>query len=242
MKTSNKLLLGFVGVLFAGMITCNFILKGEYEKQKNEMIETDEYRTLSKEPFKYIKVFSSQKRNYNTEVSIQQAANYEISSLEEFSKFAKVRFVGDTLLVNFEVIPDSLDLDKPKRITIKCPSVSFIELKDVQAYINEFKLLDLKIELKGSTDLNFYNARIANLIVNEYAYTHCKIVNSTNNEESEEAVNQNHIDHLKLMLNDKSSFEAKNVPFKTLDPVVGDSANLSLSGASLRPLLKNSTR
>ncbi|MDJ1483288.1 hypothetical protein QNI16_22510 [Cytophagaceae bacterium YF14B1] len=246
MKTSNKLLLGFVGVLFAGMLTCNFILKAEYERIKNEKIVSKEYRTLSKDSFKYIKVDGTNQlfttTDDDSEVLVEYATTYEITSLQDISSFAKIRFIGDTLLVNFEAIPDSLRTYDNQRLIIRCPSVSFIELKNVnKGYLSDFKLSDLTIHLKGTSYLGVLNNRIDKMILQEYNDSSCEI-NMTNGAEFKKDTAKKYINHLKLTLKDRSSFNADDIPFTTIDPIVDDSANISLSGASLRPLLKRSVQ
>ncbi|MDJ1469885.1 hypothetical protein QNI19_15745 [Cytophagaceae bacterium DM2B3-1] len=240
MKTSNKLLLGFVGVLFAGMLTCNFILKAEYERIKTEKIATDEFRTLSKNPFKYIRV-DGRNAAIESRVSIEFATNYEISSLQEIEKFAKIRFNGDTLLVNFEKIPDSVEVDGGK-LFIKCPSLQLVDLQGMDGYVSGFKLTNLAVILKGSGEFRIFSSQIDNLTIEESDNSSCDLNSDLHSQIEDNNVTQSYINHLKLTLKDKSSFNADDIPFKTIDPIVGDSANISLSGASLRPLLKRNVQ
>ncbi|MDJ1503190.1 hypothetical protein [Xanthocytophaga agilis] len=239
MKTSNKLLLGFIGVLFAGMLTSNFILKAKYDKIKSEKIEADEYRTLSKEAFKYLKVDGTD-ANFDSRISVEFAPDYEISSFQDISEFAKINFKGDTLLVKFEKIPDSLNIHDGRRLIIRCPSMYSFELQNIDGSMNKFKVSDLIVKLKGSSSLNVLENQIDNLIIEESDSSSCDL--NMDYQEEEKGATQSYINHLKLTLKDRSSFKADDIPFKTIDPIVGDSADISLSGASLRPLLKKNVQ
>ncbi|TWF45258.1 hypothetical protein FHW36_1011185 [Chitinophaga polysaccharea] len=124
MKTSNQLLLGFMGLLVIGMLFSAIILKAGYNKgitnnpayDKRQKPDPD-YTKASLPPFKALVLTSpaglTPGNNTPPDVVINAAADYSLESYKNIVSHQS----GDTLFI---------DIRKMHDITVNCPSLNYI--------------------------------------------------------------------------------------------------------------------
>jgi len=159
MKTSNKLLLGFSGVLVLLMLSSAIILRANYSKgitNTNEYNpkEDPDYQKASLLPFRAL-ILTSQPAVENNKgdknLSINQSSDYSLQSF----KNATFRQTGDTLYI---------DITKPGSLTLNCSDLQYI--RNNTAYdISLNNLVSSRLEINANSPVHTWinNAQIKSL-------------------------------------------------------------------------------
>ncbi|NLR79507.1 hypothetical protein [Chitinophaga eiseniae] len=123
MKTSNQLLLGFMGLLVIGMLFSAIILKAGYNKGITNNPAYDQrqkpdpdYTKASLPPFKALVLTSSIEgdgKEEHPDVTINTTADYSLESYKNITSHQ----IGDTLFI---------EIRKARGITLNCQQLSYI--------------------------------------------------------------------------------------------------------------------
>ncbi len=237
MRTSNILLVSFVGVAFVVMAVCNFVMKVDFEAKKNAKIEVHEYKPLHTTRFNHLKIIGE--IHSSDYISIDSAAQFDISVLSEINDYVKFKFIGDTASIEFLPIPDSLHLERDNRIRIKCSSLKSITIANVYMNVYSLQSENLAIKLSGDATLRMHKGKFKNVSV--VTKDSSEVILEAGTDETEHW-RTNIISHIKLKLLNKSKFTATDVPFKSVESYIGDSVYVTFSGRSLDAFLKPSKK
>lgn len=106
MKISTTILFTLLGLLIAGMLCSNIIIKKEYDKvDKSDLYWT--YKKVLQTPFKYLKITGGN----NTNIGFEQSNTFSVRIFEDWSRYHKGdidAFVkDDTLFIKFSFVPQN---------------------------------------------------------------------------------------------------------------------------------------
>ena len=225
MKPSNIVLLSMVAVLLSGMYSTNLVLKKEFIKidlgdpQKN-------YVSVDSGAFQVLEISGSN----GYPIVIEKGTRNDVKVLRRRISFFKKERAGDTLRIHFSgsnmPLDQSMSNQNPVGIIIQCPSVEHVLIKDTYTRLKGFENEQLTLQLEGNAFSDFQNCRFSKLSITAksrsiFAFTQ-----------------QNSVDTLALRLTNTSNGFLYKVDYGVLQPTLGDSALVTLSGSSLMEIMK----
>ena len=231
MKTSNKLLLGFSGVLALLMLFSAIILKANYNKgitntDTHQSKPDPDYKNETLQPFKVVIITDQHNQlpegaavhktggGNNTSfynLYIRKGDNYSL----EHSSSMVFSHSGDTLFIGAML---------PKDITLTCPSLEEINSTGFNVYLNDVSTPRLLVHSGPGTETVFRNTNIQSL-----SYT-----GEVNNAMS--MYDDNKLDTVKVRLGKGSALKFEDVTYHVADIVVDSLRELRISGKALNSL------
>lgn len=218
MTTSNKLLLGFTGVLVLFMLLSAIILKANYNKgitniKGQEPKEDPDYAKTTLPAFKalVLRNTSPEPANQGASFRIRESNDYAL----EFYKNATFHVTGDTLYV---------EVSKSRDVVLFCPTISYIgNTSNYGLDLNSTKAPVLQIMSSSPTSTGIYNTEISS-----FSYTGTPDNRLEINEE-------NKLDSVRIMMGKNGSlfFYA---PYKFGEFKVDSLNELNLAGKSIQSL------
>lgn len=218
MTTSNKLLLGFTGVLVLLMLFSAIILKANYNKgitntQRHEQKQDPDYAKTTLPPFKALVLSnpSAKAADGGASVRIRESNDYAL----EFYKNVTFHVTGDTLYV---------EVSKSRDIVLFCPTISYIgNTSNYSLELSNTKAQALQIKSSTPTSTSIYNTEI-----NSFSFTGAPDNRLEINEE-------NKMDSVRIVMGKNGSlfFYA---PYKFGEFKVDSLNELNLAGKSIRSL------
>lgn len=154
MKTSNKLLLGFLGIIIAIIFLAAFQLKAEYQK----INITDPYRNYERIPLKSLKYMAingikdSKSFDYQNTLIIKYVGGNEqtlfIPKESSFRELFNFNYVGDTLLINSNInyrypLPIVVSGIIPETLKTNCAIISLESVNSSNLQISLAKKAEL---------------------------------------------------------------------------------------------------
>lgn len=218
MKTSNKLLLGFSGVLVLLMLFSAIILKANYNKGitnvKNYQPQQDpDYAKVTTPAFKalVLKNTAANAEKHEATIYVRESPEYSF----EFYKNATYNMSGDTLVV---------EISKARDIVIFCRTISYIDNRtDYGITITDIKSPKLEINAGNAVRTFMLTTKI-----NSFAFT--------GGENNTLEVNEDNIlDSVKVSM-DKGGSLYFYAPYQSGEFRVDSLDNLNITGKSLQSL------
>ena len=232
MKTSNKLILGFFGVIISLMILVTIQLKAEYQK----IDLNDKFRGYEKVPLRNIRFLEIRSSIYNNQnKDIENDANgFAVTCLNDkqsvlllpkndnFRKYISYQQNGDTLLINSDLAYTSYLTNifllgmKLEGIKANCSTI----------ILDSITSEDLKVDLerKAEIDFNTVNTKYIELNLSNYAkgkFSGNSLVNE-----------------LDLNLQQKSTVDLGDIKIGNIHLEMSPSAKISTGKANLAHLAK----
>ncbi|SEW23946.1 hypothetical protein [Chitinophaga arvensicola] len=218
MTTSNKLLLGFAGVLVLFMLFSVIILKADYNKgitnieRQQPQVDPD-YTKTTLPAFKalVLRNTSPQPADQGASFRIRESNDYAF----EFYKNATFHVSGDTLYV---------EVSKPRDVVLFCPTISYIgNTSNYSLDLNDTKAPVLQINVGSDVGTFIYKTEI-----NSFSYT-------GGNNNKLEVSDENKLDSVRIKMGKNGSlfFYA---PYKSGEFKVDSLKELNLAERSIQSL------
>jgi hypothetical protein len=218
MKTSNKLLLGFSGVLVLLMLLSAIILKANYNKgitntNRHQPQQDPDYAKVTIPAFKalVLKNTAANAEKHEATIYIRESPEYNF----EFYKNATYNMSGDTLVV---------EISKARDIVVFSPAISYIDNRtDYAITLNDIK--SPKLEITTGNSVRTY---MSSTKINSFAFT-----GGENN--TLEVSEDNILDSVKVTMNKRGSLYFY-APYQAGEFRVDSLDNLNITGKSLQSL------
>ncbi|MEV4882104.1 hypothetical protein MRBLMN1_000570 [Chitinophaga ginsengisegetis] len=218
MTTSNKLLLGFSGVLVLLMLFSAILLKANYNKgitntEKHQPQQDPDYAKVTLPAFKALVLKNTAAINEKHEATIyvRESPEYHL----EFYKNATYNMSGDTLIV---------EISKSRDITLYAPAISYIDNRsDYSISLSDIKSPSL--EINAGNDVRTF---MISTKINSFAYTGGKNNTLEVNED-------NILDSVKVTMDKRGSLYFY-APYQSGEFRVDSLDNLNITGKSLQSL------
>ncbi|MEK6477130.1 hypothetical protein WJR50_06335 [Catalinimonas sp. 4WD22] len=152
MKTSNKLILTLIAVIFLGILSSSLILKSEFEKlDRNDPLSG--YSQGELPPFKAVKIIG----NYPGLVELRAGDAYEIRMDEGTDGRTKWEIKGDTLEVSIQLMNPSENFPKyyytfygeNAGVYITAPNLSALHAEGITCRLSGWKEAQMHFEVQG---------------------------------------------------------------------------------------------
>lgn len=218
MKTSNKLFLGFSGVLVLLMLFSAIILKANYNKGitntiSHEPRQDPDYAKVTIPAFKALVLKSTVAKNNNQEATIyiRESPEYQL----EFYKNATYNLLGDTLYVA---------ISQPRDVVLYSPAISYISNSTSYGItLSDIHSSNLHINAGENTRVYMHNSKI-----NAFSFA-----GGENN--TLEVVEDNVLDSVKVTMGKHGSLYFY-APYQAGDFSVDSLDNLNITGKTLKSL------
>lgn len=225
MKPSNIALLSLAFAFLVGMFFTNSILKKEYVK-----IDLDDplkdYVSVDYESFSVLKISGSN----GYPIEIEAAEKEDIKVLRRRMGFFKKELKGDTLHITFSgsniPLEQAANSTTQPGIKIQGSAFSQIIIKDTYTRIKGLTEKNLNLYLEGNASTAVLDCRFGSLSI------------AAKNNSRFEFKQHNSVDTLAFTLANTSMGYLKNIDFSVLQPTLGDSAVVAMSGSSLMEIIK----
>ena len=227
MKTSNKLLLGFLALLIAIMIFTAFQLKAEYKKINLK----DKFRNYDRIAVKSVRFLVMEGSESNTKDAINEfsisciAGNDGLLLLPRNSFFRKhVTYTqsGDTLIIH-STLPYSYGLE----MFLSGANLEKIEANAGRIYLNKLSLNHLQTALTRNAETTITNTQIKDLAVNITDASSVRIIRNSV------------IDNLDMNLQKQSEIELGEIRLNKVSMQMSTSAKITATKEQLLLLQKS---
>ena len=243
MKTSNRLLLLLGIIIVSSLIFYNFGLRAEYIKGE---YKSRFYQMTNKK----IEGFTSIENNAsNLYVRIEQGDKFAVWYKNDVKNKIKFSKKNNTLIIDFKKENNEDDYFREENLIIICPRLENLIAKKLYAGGNIKDKKSAKYYIpEGEITVYGFNQEKFNLLVNSFTKVNLE-GNKYNNLTAEvgddkssigtlNIKNNNEINNLAVEVKGKSILNLKNPLIKTAQFQLSDSANINLSGRTLK-LLNN---
>lgn len=218
MKTSNKLFLGFSGVLVLLMLFSAIILKANYNKGITNTIthqprQDPDYAKVTIPAFKALVLKSTVAKTDNQEATIylRESPEYHL----EFYKNATYKILGDTLYV---------EISRPRDVVVYSPAISYISNNTRYGItLSDIHSPSLHVSSGENTRVYMHNSKI-----NAFSFA-----GGENN--TLEVTEDNVLDSVKVTMGKRGSLYFY-APYQAGDFSVDSLDNLNITGKSLKSL------
>ncbi|MEJ7780075.1 MAG: hypothetical protein WKF68_10835 [Daejeonella sp.] len=246
MKTSYKLLMLAIIIIFGTTAAYDFAVQKQYLKHDYTNPWRD-YNTMQFKDFDTIEVVASNR--INTEII--RSDTFDVK-LHMWVRDAKITQKGKRLIVNFDTQKDPYQHGYTKRaLIIKCPVLKEVET-DAKFLLNgkpvlsraaqQDRLKGGQVLIKGFNQNEFSlvmnNASTVFLKDNNFKFLKANIGSQDSSRSSIELDNSNKILSADMDLQNRSVMTLDNIHIKNFKYKLSDSAQVNLSGISLRLLSK----
>lgn len=240
MKTSNKLLIGFTGLLVLLMLCTDIVLRANFSKGITNVHFNIDYKPQVKEhlpAFKVVQVVSAagtiplRDTTTNTEVSNdgkavrKETTTYPVNflNINHSDSFSITKSTGDSLMTRTSGDTLTILVYKPGNINISCPGVETVLCNAYNVRISDMKVPVLRVITGPSTEAYFYNNQIGSFHF------------SGGTQSSLDMDDNNHIDSLQIRL-EKASKLKFSAEYKQGSFEVDSLKEINFSGKNLPPL------
>ncbi|HEY8956467.1 hypothetical protein [Chitinophaga sp.] len=218
MKTSNKLFLGFSGILVLFMLLSAAILKANYNKGITNTInhqpkQDPDYAKVTIPAFKALVLKSTVAKtdDHEATVDIRESLEYHL----EFYKNATYNLLGDTLYI---------EISQPRDVVLYSPAIRYIDNRTRYAInLSEVNSPSLRINTGGNARVYMHNSKI-----NSFSFA-----GGENN--TLEVTDDNVLDSVKVTMGKRGSLYFY-APYQAGDFSVDSLDNLNITGKSLKSL------
>jgi hypothetical protein len=240
MKSSYKLLILAVLLLFGSLTAYDFALKTEYEKGTYK----DAFRNFSKLEYKNFDIIEINAAN-KVGVEIQYNKTFDVKISDRTKNYLKIKQVGSHLIVDLN-INDSRTYLGERVLIIQCPELRELktdaiflmngkpvitkDISNTTVFVNGFKQDSLKLTMN--------NASFIKLINDQIKYLSANLAKDPLSESDLTIDQSNLISSADINVENKGKLTLKNVIVDNFHTTISDSAQVRLSGASLRLLKK----
>jgi len=248
MKNSYKLLIGAAIILFGTTTAYDFALKAEYEKgiykkpgYKDPM---QDFTKLGYKNFNIIEINAADLLN----IEISHSDTFDVRVKNDFKDEIKIKQEGSRIIISFD--KKKAYVSNGRSLVIRCPVIDSL-ITDAVLMINGKRVVTLQgrynvdfghegVKLQGfqqdSLTLTINNASIVSLKNNKLDYLKADlgISESSYSRPNLSLDKSNEINYADLNLQNKSRLSLNNISIKHLEFKISDSAQVQLSGASLK--------
>ncbi|HXI01119.1 MAG TPA: hypothetical protein VNI52_12695 [Sphingobacteriaceae bacterium] len=242
MKTSIKLLITAVAILFGTTAAYDFALQTSYEKGTHR----DPWYNFSQLNYKDFDEIDIQAANL-VNVSIVRSDTFDVRLNNNLSKEVKIKQEGSRLIITFDTKRNRYR-DYAKSLQIKCPIIRRLNTDAV--FILDGKSVTIKngasenfygslgVSLAGFNQdtlaLTMHNASKINLINNSLRYLNVNMGMDKASEPVLKLNKTNKVKSAKLNIQNKSMLNLNDIAIGNLEYKISDSAQVNLSGVSLK--------
>jgi len=243
MKTSYRLLIIAVLILFGTMTVYDFALKAEYEKGTYRN-EHETYTGLTYKNFDQIEINPAD----NTNVDIIYSPTFNVSVNNSVKDYLEIRQVGSKLIVDLDMKKQGFPTSG-KSLIITCPLIKVVETNAVYRFKGQEIVTDKlpsgtyfngRVFIKGfkqdSLTLIMKNFSSIYLQNNKVRYVAASIGAGKSGESSLYINKSNQINSVDIDLQNKSKLNLNDLTIDRSHFKIADSAHVYLSGASLKLL------
>ncbi|MBA4853664.1 GIN domain-containing protein [Emticicia sp. BO119] len=227
MKTSNKLLLAFLGLLISAMVFTAFQLKAEYKKINMK----DKFRNADRVALKPIRFLIIQGSDRNKGDAINEFSVSCIPGNERalilprntfFRKYVTYSQSGDTLIIH-STLPYSYGLD----IFLSGINPEKIEANAGRIYLNRLSLNQLHTSIERNAEITITNTEIKDLDVNTTDVAKVRLIKNCV------------VDRLDINLQKQSEIELGEVKLNKVSLKISPSAKINATKEHLLLLQKS---
>jgi hypothetical protein len=240
MKNSYKLLLIAVLLLVGTLTAFDLALKTEYEKGTYKNVRRD-YSKLEYKNFDVIEINAANKLG----VEIQYSDTFNIGVRDRVKEFLKIKQIGSHLIIDCNM-RDSRGYLGEKSIIIQCPELKGLRT-DAVFYVNGKPIITKDISnttvfvtgfKQDNLKLNMNNATFVKLFDNQIKHLSADLGKDISSQSDLVIDQSNDIAAADFNIQNKSRLTLTNVKADNFNYTISDSAQIRLSGASLKLLKK----
>ena len=217
MKTSNKLLLSFVGLMVLLMFVTDIVVWANYKKGRNGDGPIPPYKpwqTLELQPFKVLIISSTSDRN----LFVSNNDKYIITTGDEKREHFQYSQHGDTL---------ELFVKRDSDCALSFPTVEKVIVKKGGFSLGSFQLTKLQLEAMDSTSVNLVESKIGNLTFRSGVASELQLDNNAA------------VDTLHAQMGKHSHFRSLDVPYKQFQLKADSLKELKVEGRSAESFKMN---